>query len=501
MRIIRLNIERHLMLRDLEISFDRPGRLEVGNYALDFLVGVNGSGKSTILRVLAKIFSNLQAGRTTEFNYLLEYEIGDREIPIRVTVQLTRDDGKPVLRMLVPNPDTENPIPLYDSNAIDEQYLPNNIIIYTTGSEAEWQLLLEKTQESPLKPKAPEKTIDDVIEREMVELPGHLPVFKTEDLTEVEQTILLIQASRLNIMTLCGLLVHFATSSKTLDLPLTDVLLSTGIQRLSGFSLKFRLHSALSDYSTFENLQPLANRHIQQGADHLLVFDLMDDQQQKASEIIGEFGGSLNLFKELDLMMQISLSGEPTLQQVNIFIERNTLDIEDPVTKNMLFDWLSDGEQSFLGRMALLVMLDTENSLIMLDEPEVHFNDYWKREIINLVDHVMSTRSNHLLITTHSSIVLSDVTEAHVIALARGEDGISRRQFIRVPLLAVDPSEIMVNWFGTERSVGQRATRLLSEAVERGDIDELEKLLGLVGPGFWRYRIQDRLEELRATPG
>ena len=83
--------------------------------------------------------------------------------------------------------------------------------------------------------------------------------------------------------------------------------------------------------------------------------------------------------------------------------------------------------------------------------------------------------------------------------MVRGADGWAQRQFLRLPLLAVDPSEIMVNWFGTERSVGQRSTRLLSTAVERGSIQELERLLEVVGPGYWRYRIEDRLEELRAA--
>lgn len=59
----------------------------------------------------------------------------------------------------------------------------------------------------------------------------------------------------------------------------------------------------------------------------------------------------------------------------------------------------------------------------------------------------------------------------------------------------------LLSWFGTERSVGHRSTRLLSEAVERGNVQELERLLGIVGPGYWRYRIEDRLEELRVTPG
>jgi predicted ATPase len=41
-----------------------------------------------------------------------------------------------------------------------------------------------------------------------------------------------------------------------------------------------------------------------------------------------------------------------------------------------MFDELSDGEQVFLGRMALFYLMQgRDDALILLDEPESHFND------------------------------------------------------------------------------------------------------------------------------
>ena len=63
MKLIRLFIKDHLLLHDLNLRFDRDGRLdEKESYRLDFLVGVNGSGKSTLLRTLVEIFTSLQTG-------------------------------------------------------------------------------------------------------------------------------------------------------------------------------------------------------------------------------------------------------------------------------------------------------------------------------------------------------------------------------------------------------------------------------------------------------
>ena len=74
MKLIRLYIKDHLLLHDLNLRFDRDGRLdEKESYRLDFLVGVNGSGKSTLLRTLVEIFASLQTGDGAEYHYELEY--------------------------------------------------------------------------------------------------------------------------------------------------------------------------------------------------------------------------------------------------------------------------------------------------------------------------------------------------------------------------------------------------------------------------------------------
>ena len=107
-------------------------------------------------------------------------------------------------------------------------------------------------------------------------------------------------------------------------------------------------------------------------------------------------------------------SAESPLQEVNIFLERENEDngLKQPLH---LFNWLSDGEQSFLGRMCLFNILRQEDTLILLDEPEVHFNDYWKRQIVNMLDGVLQGRNSHVLISTHSSITLTDVPREDII--------------------------------------------------------------------------------------
>jgi len=81
----------------------------------------------------------------------------------------------------------------------------------------------------------------------------------------------------------------------------------------------------------------------------------------------------------------------------------------------------SGGEQMLLGRMALLFLLrGMDGGLLLLDEPETHFNDVWKREIVDLVDdNVLKETRAQVVVATHTSIALTDVFNEEVTLLQR----------------------------------------------------------------------------------
>ena len=168
----------------------------------------------------------------------------------------------------------------------------------------------------------------------------------------------------------------------------------------------------------------------------------------------------------------------------------------------LLFDELSDGEQVYLGRMALFHLLEGESdALLLLDEPEVHFNDKWKREIVDIVDSVLKGRANDVLIATQSSITLTDVFNDEIILFDK-KAGRSVPREIRSTTFGADPSEVMIRLFGVPDSMGERALVWLDSQLVREwtaqDLPELEQFLEKVGPGFHRSELRGILKRLKA---
>jgi predicted ATPase len=172
------------------------------------------------------------------------------------------------------------------------------------------------------------------------------------------------------------------------------------------------------------------------------------------------------------------------------------------VSDILLFDELSDGEQVYLGRMALFHLLVGESdALLLLDEPEVHFNDKWKREIVDIIDGVLKTRANDVLIATHSSITLTDVFNDEIILFQKRECH-SVPIDIRSTTFGADPSEVMIRLFGVPDSMGERALEWLDAQLIRewtaNDLAELEKLVERVGPGFHRSELRGIMRRLKS---
>jgi predicted ATPase len=256
----------------------------------------------------------------------------------------------------------------------------------------------------------------------------------------------------------------------------------------------------------FFSLATTVIREIEPSAKRRLFFDLKARPRDSVTSAVGETieyvgdglldslggrnGHPFDHFK-----MLLGLYRERLLDDVQIALRKTDTD------DILLFDELSDGEQVFLGRMALFHLMEgQEDTLIILDEPETHFNDKWKREIVGIIDEVLRETGNAVLISTHSSIALTDVFNDEIVLFEK-QDGESKRIEIASTTFGADPSEVMIRLFGIPDSVGQRATAWLEQKIKEGEWqpeqkDELTRLIQKIGPGFYRSELRAILKRL-----
>ncbi|MDY4078961.1 MAG: AAA family ATPase [Clostridium sp.] len=98
-----------------------------------------------------------------------------------------------------------------------------------------------------------------------------------------------------------------------------------------------------------------------------------------------------------------------------------------PIFKNSLgkeFDIteLSSGEKQLFLRALSLKFLEVNNSIILIDEPEISLHPQWQRKIINLYESI--GENNQLIIATHSPHVIGNITSDKLRVMVRDNNGI-----------------------------------------------------------------------------
>jgi len=83
---------------------------------------------------------------------------------------------------------------------------------------------------------------------------------------------------------------------------------------------------------------------------------------------------------------------------------------------------LSSGEKQLFLRALALKFLEVNNSIILIDEPEISLHPQWQRKIIDVYKSIGS--NNQLIIATHSPHVIGNITSDELIVMTKDDNGI-----------------------------------------------------------------------------
>ncbi len=528
-------------LQNVTITFPQPSPLAElrPRPPIFLLVGVNGTGKTGILRALALIFDRLEDRRAPGFPFKLAYQIGRGGKSFEVVVESKGHTTLRDVNFLVTNEDGETS-EIEPTEWTD--YLPQQTVVYTSGHLGEWQFLLEQETNGYERREEEQsellhqflkeaKTIQEVVGL------GNLIDFESPAVMAemIPGRTVLLADKQLELALLATLAIEGdAHESRRQAEECRDIYRRAGIDRLRAFSLdliplaanaqegvilaqvELLVHSLLEDRleeypevqrrlqellswtppelpeQLTERIRKLAelavHRHRNPDGSYHLLFEMNEETRLNLGGSQGLFATSKQFF---DFLADLQKRG--VLARTDLILDK--IDLAEPI----LSRHLSDGEREFLGRMALFLLMRQPESLFLLDEPETHFNDIWKRELVGLLTSMLDGRDSTALLSTHSSIVISDVAHPQLVLLVKDHQGRTKVIDVQTPTFGADPSDIAINILGAPRAGGVLSARELKAALERGDREELAALLQIVSPGYWRFRIRTRLEELDAS--
>ena len=398
MRIISLNIDNYKI-------FNPSQKINLGK-DFQLLIGVNGSGKSTILEAIAIIFTQVkeycedQKTRERKFNFSIEYSFNISET-IEETTTTKQTAVKHIFlsssketglefAMFVDKEEIKTPQEMY-------KYLPDNLIFYYAGACGTLETIIDNTEDEQardLYSKTNEKNISKVIES----------ISKNINYIRKDYYPLLFALNYID---------------RDLKLPLNGKNFTI---RNIRFDIKQYRYTKNTDYNNLFNLTGFLRTFMDNLLKHSYGVEY-DEENSIAFFNVDYHRGILEAIEKLPNLTDYQRFNQTRFLAFHFisllfrigFIKKIHIAITDDKENVYLIDDFSEGEQQLIILDAIKKVLCQNNTVLFLDEPDAYLHPQRQRELIPYLKNIFTESYTQIITTTHSPFVAQSVDMNNIL--------------------------------------------------------------------------------------
>ncbi|PGL47819.1 hypothetical protein CN922_21905 [Bacillus cereus] len=138
----------------------------------------------------------------------------------------------------------------------------------------------------------------------------------------------------------------------------------------------------------------------------------------------------------------------------------------------------SSGELSLFLRLVELADSVTENSIILIDEPETHLHPKWIRNYIAILKSIIGKVNCHVIIATHAPLIVSDIPKESIVMLKK-EGHMIQQSEIYEETIGLEYEEVLKRIFQVDTNRGLVLKNYESKILESIEKDDLETVVRL----------------------
>lgn len=540
------------------------------NFSPFCFAGLNGSGKSNVLEAIAAIFFHLECCvakfkpkafekyfRKEECNpdaFLLEYLVGQHDsFPYalfffdKITIQKEVGKAPEMFRQRYPFSEKEEKfkISLETRNNIDypqaaegKSYLPDIVVGYSSGENEILSLPFRKTRLINF-----DKYKEDYIKNYQYEEPENSLIYIDSEMSQAVLLACLLYEDEETLKPLRKELGIVGLRSFRMNLNIQHLVVESDKKGNTTVPILQHIQNIIEDLKKCATCwQEISNdsTNINDKRFATLILDFFVDDKTK-SAFKAYFTTSFDLFRFFQVLYELNSNhisdlikeevyksrgfytdgklpeGSPD-QNVFYFLDYLILKEIDgeKEPKPLLLREFSDGEHQFLHTMGICLMLQDRRSILLLDEPETHFNPSWRAKFIKILDDSLKAEENKIhvngsfnvqllkdiLLTSHSPFIISDCMPDNVLFFKRDEQTklleAKKASELGIKTYGSSVDYILKNFFKTSL-VSNKSFDELKNIIDHGTIDELRKAVEDFGESsekqFLFRKIYEKMEK------
>lgn len=546
MKLISLKIETQFrsLSPGFEVEFHQQGNFEeMTNFNPFCLVGLNGCGKSNVLEALSQIFYHLElcvgkhlpavlrekdifdSRKCTVNAFTLEYLTLDNRkaeaneqhaVQITVTKQVNEAPKMSVVPLHGAAPAMH--FNLGGSSAgitsMAKSFLPQYVVAYSSGENETLSIPFIKSRFIHLF-EFQENVANDVIDYSS---PENSLIYVDTNMSQAILLCCLLFEDKDTLESLSDYGYTGIQDVKTFRMHLREESFTENNSKVSYFQLFKRKFNGNGVYGKdlFEILKDISTISWYDESDKSYYFDFWVNKATKDA-FKYYFHTAMECFQMFRLLYELNNYGVTLDKQREIFGSTGvytdgkfgTPGSDDDVfhfldfylikkmdehgdKKELLLKEFSDGEHQFVHTMAICLLLKDSDSLILLDEPETHFNPSWRSRFVSILDRTLKNACSSLklhdsryvnfmkdvLITTHSPFIISDCRADNVIIVTKknGHAKAEKASDLGIKTYGASTSFIQAKIFGSTDTIGGKAYQEMKEIGKQTDKNKMQKL-------------------------
>jgi len=474
MQLKRLYIKDYKILKDFTIDFPYDFKKYISVF-----IGANGSGKSTILEVIAEIFSCTILKQKAKFKFLLEYQYIQNFhkfpenykglIPPPFLIRLSAAKGSlPKMRIVIRDMDFDIVPPTKIASKSD--FLPDRIVIYYSGLSEIMKELCNPHEEKLSK--SYRKGNANINRDFFYYTPEHFGIILLSLLSYEYGDIPDFLRGKAKIARMQSVQIRLKK----------PVWANDKIENFWGAKGEVRKlldylnenSASLVELQNPEKSNKNGNIIIEVWQDESIIITILG--LKRLYEIREHLVEERKLFELLNIMLADGL-----LEDISFSL------IKEENGNYQNFSILSEGEQQIIAIKGLTELLSGKNTLFLFDEPDTYLHPKWQRQFISQIEKTVESAvesENTYVIATHSPQLLSNAkSDLNFVKII--EDGSLVENTPKY--YGREISSILYNLMGVEerneiirKDLSNLFTQIEDEELEEAE-EELKRLTDILG--------------------